>query len=774
MSRVKKTSITISILFSLCLGIGVFQLVHAGAAHNVTGYAWSENIGWISMNCTDESGSWAWFDDVSSPDELHGYGWSDTTGWLSLNCAEGGPGNTDICASVSNYKVVVNEATGNVSGWAWSDVLGWITFNRPVAGTPPAAPYNGSETYIAHYDSATKTFSGWAKVLSPSGWDGWIQLNDAGWTGLHVLPDGTLDGWMFGGSVMGWVTFQEGCAFDYGVHVDPSTGDFSGWAWSSNIGWIKADPGSGYPAGPEMHDAQLESDNTVTGWMRACVGTADNVCGTDVSRPDGWDGWISMSGSSPDYGVTYNGTDEFEGWAWGDEVIGWISFNSTNCDPDGNGLSDSGIAGCPVGGSNHWDKINDPYTGHDGFDRYVYSDAADWVEDIYSFEDPPVGLPETITTVTYHTVYRSSGCVQQDISVHGFSATIVSLGCSSGPSWNTRTVSISDPENGNWTWNDVRDIQAELSMKEFSGTPAQVTQIYLRVTYDGGTQLYLYPDGDLTPSPDISAYPAGGGGPVAIPRYAVKHVNNANVQPNANINLPLPNTTHPGDVTLSAVFDDTGGETFYAYKWYWGSPNTSCEAIPTSPTLTGRAADDWAPVNTSQAITPNGNYEVCLMVADSHLGDPNQWSICKCVNITIGTECNDDIDNETIPDGFFDDGVIGEGTGEDLLLADPACYDEDGNYHSDYNDESADPECSDGDDNDGDGLFDDGGGDPDLADPGCYSNFDVNTGVYNKFGRSEDSCGVINPASGELTCDQGETFGNCPSDCRDEFQFIEF
>jgi alpha-tubulin suppressor-like RCC1 family protein len=211
--------------------------------------------------------------------------------------------------------------------------------------------------------------------------------------------------------------------------------------------------------------------------------------------------------------------DNVAGFAWNDNT-GWISFNSTNCDPDGNGLSDSGIAGCPVGGSNHWDKINDPYTGHDGFDRYVYSDAADWVEDIYSFEDPPVGLPETITTVTYHTVYRSSGCVQQDISVHGFSATIVSLGCSSGPSWNTRTVSISDPENGNWTWNDVRDIQAELSMKEFSGTPAQVTQIYLRVTYDGGTQLYLYPDGDLTPSPDISAYPAGGGGAV-VPDYGV-------------------------------------------------------------------------------------------------------------------------------------------------------------------------------------------------------------------------------------------------------------
>jgi len=43
----------------------------------------------------------------------------------------------------------------------------------------------------------------------------------------------------------------------------------------------------------------------------------------------GWDGWIKLRGSN--YGVKINdATQEFEGWAWSDMVIGWISFNCNN------------------------------------------------------------------------------------------------------------------------------------------------------------------------------------------------------------------------------------------------------------------------------------------------------------------------------------------------------------------------------------------------------------------------------------------------------------
>lgn len=40
----------------------------------------------------------------------------------------------------------------------------------------------------------------------------------------------------------------------------------------------------------------------------------------------GWDGWISLSGSSPSYGPTKSGVN-FSGYAWGSDVLGWLDFS---------------------------------------------------------------------------------------------------------------------------------------------------------------------------------------------------------------------------------------------------------------------------------------------------------------------------------------------------------------------------------------------------------------------------------------------------------------
>ena len=121
---------------------------------------------------------------------------------------------------------------------------------------------------------------------------------------------------------IGWISFNctntGSCpSVDYGVTVDGVTGDISGHAWSSNIRWINFDPAGPYPEVPN-HSARLEADDTVTGWAKAI--DADGV---------DWDGWIKMSDTAaPAYGVTLNTvTDEFEGFAWGYDVMGWISFN---------------------------------------------------------------------------------------------------------------------------------------------------------------------------------------------------------------------------------------------------------------------------------------------------------------------------------------------------------------------------------------------------------------------------------------------------------------
>jgi hypothetical protein len=71
----------------------------AGTEHNVSGWAWSENIGWISFNCL----------------------------------------NQNSCQTV-NYGVNLDPQTKIFSGYAWSENVGWITFNESELSGCPQAP----------------------------------------------------------------------------------------------------------------------------------------------------------------------------------------------------------------------------------------------------------------------------------------------------------------------------------------------------------------------------------------------------------------------------------------------------------------------------------------------------------------------------------------------------------------------------------------------------------------------------------------------------------
>lgn len=123
---------------------------------------------------------------------------------------------------------------------------------------------------------------------------------------------------------IGWVSFYPNPNNDinnisYGVSFDGNTNNFSGYAWSDNIGWIDFSPSSGYPETPS-HGARLASDGSVIGWIRA------------LSYGDGWDGWIKLSGVASDgsnYGVDVNSsTGVLSGFAWGSDVVGWVSFDA--------------------------------------------------------------------------------------------------------------------------------------------------------------------------------------------------------------------------------------------------------------------------------------------------------------------------------------------------------------------------------------------------------------------------------------------------------------
>ena len=125
-------------------------------------------------------------------------------------------------------------------------------------------------------------------------------------------------------SNIGWISFNGTTddGYSYGVVID-SDGKFSGYAWSSNIGWISFNPCDVGSCGSSAKIADLTEHNSIiTGWARA------------LNYGDGWDGCISLSGTATDgssYGVRFNAPKgEFSGYAWGSDVIGWISFNCSD------------------------------------------------------------------------------------------------------------------------------------------------------------------------------------------------------------------------------------------------------------------------------------------------------------------------------------------------------------------------------------------------------------------------------------------------------------
>jgi len=139
----------------------------------------------------------------------------------------------------------------------------------------------------------------------------------------------------------------------YAVSVDRTTGHFSGYAWNSGIGWISFNREVTFPppfdeacpGGPCLAKLAFGGMNEVSGWARA-IGACKNdlwdgtKC-TGVGAGDlagGWDGWIKLRGlttGGDPYGVIWDPlTQELSGWAWGGDVVGWVSFN---CDD---------VAGC--------------------------------------------------------------------------------------------------------------------------------------------------------------------------------------------------------------------------------------------------------------------------------------------------------------------------------------------------------------------------------------------------------------------------------------------
>lgn len=158
----------------------------------------------------------------SSAGNVSGWAWSDNIGWISFNCSD----IPNLCSTTS-YGVSVDENTGSMSGYAWSDTLGWLSFNQADTGGCPdgsncAATINLSTGKISGYGRfCAGTVNGNCTGSSRTdGWSGWLKLSD---TNISGFSSPVLNG-------------SQAATFD------PSTLKIVGYGWGSDVvGWLKFD-----------------------------------------------------------------------------------------------------------------------------------------------------------------------------------------------------------------------------------------------------------------------------------------------------------------------------------------------------------------------------------------------------------------------------------------------------------------------------------------------------------------------------------------------------
>jgi len=248
-----KTKLTISIILSLVFIFGflAFKGSKAASSANVSGWAWSENIGWISFNSKNC--------DIDDDGVYEGVNEGGGSTLVPTDCPVSGTAHA--------YGMKINPA-GDISDYVWSENIGLIAFKRTDAGTPPMPPYNGGGAFIAKTDNLNTS-------ICDANKNGFLDANCGG------KDDSTT----------------------------PTSTYKQVFGWARAIGACKDSLWSG----------------------TKCTGSgAGNLSG-------GWDGWIRFSKDpaelGPKYAVTIDlTTKQFRGWAWGGDVIGWVSFNCSNQD----------------------------------------------------------------------------------------------------------------------------------------------------------------------------------------------------------------------------------------------------------------------------------------------------------------------------------------------------------------------------------------------------------------------------------------------------------
>lgn len=152
--------------------------------------------------------------------DMDGYAWSSNIGWISLNCKTGGSAGESICPGSpgvgpkSNYKVTLNSSS-TITGFAWSSNIGWIKFGG--LSSFPTGGATSPKNAIASGVYPNLSISGWARACygtvngdctgasRTDGSDGWISLAGTNY-GVNIDSTGiSNNSYAWGSEVIGWI-----------------------------------------------------------------------------------------------------------------------------------------------------------------------------------------------------------------------------------------------------------------------------------------------------------------------------------------------------------------------------------------------------------------------------------------------------------------------------------------------------------------------------------------------------------------------------------------
>jgi hypothetical protein len=278
-----------------------------------------------------------------STNNVQGWAWSDNIGWISFSCLN----EYEIGVGI-DYGVNLNKSTGILTGQAWSDDVGWISFD---SDDLTGCPSGGCEAKISG-GSAT----GWAKIV---GGDEWISLSG---TAINLEEYGVeftypdFSGYAWGDETAGWISFNcadagvcassnykvevtttqiniktDSAVVSYDEGADTATvelqGRLTGMGVSSEVEvWFEW----GETEGTIVKDVSTVQSVTEEGEFSAEITIASPVVGeVYYFRAGGEDASGEVYGLVKTFSLLTCNYNNIRGYAWSDNV-GWISFSCLN------------------------------------------------------------------------------------------------------------------------------------------------------------------------------------------------------------------------------------------------------------------------------------------------------------------------------------------------------------------------------------------------------------------------------------------------------------